>query len=65
MIDRLRVKQQLVRKLEGIFNSIDEHSNGLITEAWGAAQILELAAPKSIDMFIRRYILQLQIYTYI
>ena len=35
VIDRLRVKQQLVRMLEGIFNSIDEHSNGLITEAWG------------------------------
>ena len=44
VIDRLRVKQQLVRKLEGIFNSIDEHSNGLITEAFKSfKEVFEVA----------------------
>eukprot|EP00438_Fugacium_kawagutii_P001355 Skav232147 [mRNA] locus=scaffold1040:44726:66546:- [translate_table: standard] len=35
VIDRLRMKQQFVQKLEGIFNSIDEHRDGLITEEPG------------------------------
>lgn len=32
VIDRLRMKQQFISKLEGIFHSIDEHRDGLITE---------------------------------
>ncbi|CAK9084754.1 Ankyrin repeat domain-containing protein 17 [Durusdinium trenchii] len=32
VIDRLQKKQQFVKKLEGIFNSIDEGKDGLITE---------------------------------